>query len=119
MPMPKALLAEDEMLVREVVREDLLDAGFEVTAVGNAHEALAAITEDAGFDLLFTDIRMPGDIDGWELGRRARELIPGLRIIYATGYSETINPLQAHERMVQKPYGFRDMLSRLQSLGLA
>jgi len=117
--MPKALLAEDEMLVREVVAEDLLDAGFAVTAVGNAHEALAAIEADPDFDLLFTDIRMPGDIDGWELGRRAAALIPGLRIIYATGYSETINPLRPHERMMQKPYGFSDMLSRLQSLGLA
>ena len=116
--MPKALLAEDEMLVREVVYEDLLEAGFEVTAVGNADEALSAITADPSFDLLFTDIRMPGAIDGWELGRRARALIPDLRVVYATGYSETIHPLQDHERMVQKPYGFKDMLSRLQSLGL-
>jgi CheY-like chemotaxis protein len=116
--MPKALLAEDEMLVREVVAEDLIEAGFEVTAVGNADEALAAIESELSFDLLFTDIRMPGDIDGWELGRRARALIPDLRIVYATGYSETINPLQEHERMVQKPYGYKDMLSRLESLGL-
>jgi CheY-like chemotaxis protein len=116
--MPRALLAEDEMLVREVATEDLLDAGFEVTAVTDGEAALAVLAADTGFDLLFTDIRMPGAIDGWELGRRARALIPGLCVVYATGYSETMPALAEHERIVRKPYGFQDMLERLASLGL-
>ena len=78
--MPTALVAEDELLIRELVAEELGDAGFEVVAVGTADAAYARIEEGLVPDLLFTDIRMPGTIDGWELGRRARAAVPGVRI---------------------------------------
>ena len=114
--MPRALLAEDEMLVREVAVEDLRDAGFTVVAVCDGEAALAVISSDPDFDLLYTDIRMPGAIDGWELGRRAYGINPQIRIIYATGYSETIQPLADHERLVAKPCGYSDIVARLKDL---
>lgn len=113
-----ALVAEDEMLIRELAVEDLGDAGFAVTAVRNGDEALAALDRAEAFDLLCTDIRMPGAIDGWELGARARARFPGLRILYVTGYSETRSALSPHERCIMKPYRRPDLLAALRSLGL-
>ena len=116
--MLKALVAEDEMLIRELIVEDLTDAGFTVTAVDAAEEALSAIEQDGSFDLLFTDIRMPGSLDGWELGRRALELSPGLRVVYATGYSDNVQQLSARERRIAKPYRYEEVVAILRSLDL-
>lgn len=116
--MLRALVVEDEMLIRELAVEDLEDAGFAVTAMRNADEALAALDGGATFDLLLTDIRMPGRIDGWELGRRARERHPGMRIVYATGYSEVRNTLSPQERCLNKPFRHQDLLDVLRALGL-
>ena len=74
--MPKALLVEDELLVREVAAEDLGDAGFDVVAASDGDEALGILREKTDFDLLFTDIRMPGNIDGWDRAREAKQMIP-------------------------------------------
>jgi CheY-like chemotaxis protein len=116
--MPTALVAEDEMLVRELIIDDLTHAGFAVTAVNTADTALAALQEGAPIDLLFTDIRMPGEIDGWELGRQALELHPQIKVVYATGYSDRDVMLTLRERRIAKPYRYDDVITTLRSLGL-
>lgn len=115
--MSKVLLVEDELLVRELACEDLGEAGFEVTSAGDGDEALAILRDGRRFDLLFTDIRMPGATDGWTLAREARELIPGLRVIFATGLGDAADRLSEGERYVQKPYNLRDLLKVLGDLG--
>jgi CheY-like chemotaxis protein len=115
--MSTVLLVEDEILVRELASEDLTDAGFEVTSASDGDEAFAHLTGGSRFDLLFTDIRMPGSIDGWELGAHATKLIPGIKIIYATGVNEAAGGLAAHERFVCKPYGLKDLRRTLADLG--
>ena len=105
------------MLVREVASEDLAEAGFEVTAASDGDEALAILREDTGFQLLFTDIRMPGSADGWELARQAKELIPGLKVIYATGLGEAGDGLDDGECYVRKPYNLKDLRQALGKLG--
>jgi CheY-like chemotaxis protein len=116
--MLKALVAEDEMLIRQLILEDLTDAGFTVTAVGTGDDALALIEQGADFHLLFTDIRMPGEIDGWELGRRARALLADVRVIYATGYGDDGTSLADHERKITKPYRYEEILGTLKQLEL-
>lgn len=118
-PMRTVLLVEDELLVRELASEDLADAGFEVTSASDGEEAFTYLAEGSRFDLLFTDIRMPGSIDGWELGARAARLIPGIKIIYATGVNEAADGLAEHERYVRKPYSLNDLRAALAELGLA
>ena len=113
----RVLLVEDELLVREMAAEDLAEAGFEVTPASNGDEALAILRERADFDLLFTDIRMPGAIDGWELARQAREMISGLRVIYATGLGDAGDGLGQGECYVRKPYNLKDLRQALDSLG--
>jgi CheY-like chemotaxis protein len=117
-PRMKALLVEDELLVREVAYEDLMACGFEVTAASDADEALALLDEDADFDLLFTDIRMPGSADGWEVARVAKTRLPGLRVIYATGLGDASDGLAESELIVRKPYSFNDLKRALETLGL-
>lgn len=115
--MPKALLVEDELLVREVAAEDLGDAGFDVVAASDGDEALGILREKTDFDLLFTDIRMPGNIDGWDLAREAKQMIPELRVIYATGFGDAGDDLATDERYVCKPYNLKDLQEALTSLG--
>jgi CheY-like chemotaxis protein len=69
----RILLAEDEALLRELTSEDLRDAGHWVACAEDGDMALKVLEQES-FDLLLTDIRMPGTLDGWELARTARAL---------------------------------------------
>jgi CheY-like chemotaxis protein len=102
--MARILLVEDEMLVRELAYEDLTDAGHEVTAAGTGDEALSLLREGRSFDVLFTDIRMPGAIDGWELAAEAKQISPGIKVVYATGLNDDTDRKYEGERMLTKPY---------------
>lgn len=115
--MGTVLLVEDELLVREMAAEDLGEIGFAVTPASDADEALAILREGNGFDLLFTDIRMPGSIDGWELAREAKQMIPALKVIYATGFGDAGDDLTRDECYVRKPYNLKDLRRALGTLG--
>ncbi len=80
------LVVEDEWLIRDTVVAVLAQAGFRVLEADQGETALATLQERGpAIDLLFTDIRMPGRLDGLELARRARALLPGLAILVASG----------------------------------
>jgi CheY-like chemotaxis protein len=100
------LVVEDEDDVRELVATSLRHRGFSVLSVPNAEVALQILMEQVRFDLLFTDIVMPGMIDGFELADRAKRLQPDLKILYATGFAHvsrrSIDTL--HGKLIQKPY---------------
>ena len=115
--MDRVLLVEDELLVREVASEDFGEAGFHVTQARDGDEALEILREGTVFDLLFTDIRMPGATDGWDLAREAKQLIPGLRVIYATGLGDAGDGLDQGECFVRKPYNLKDLRLALNKLG--
>jgi CheY-like chemotaxis protein len=116
--MIRILLVEDEMLLRQLMYEELSDSGFTVTPAATGDEALRVMHADRAFDLLLTDIRMPGETDGWALGRRAREVIPSIRIIYATGYTDGGNDLCEHERSIGKPFRHEQILGLIGDLGI-
>lgn len=115
--MARILLAEDEVLVRELAFEDLSAAGFDVVAARDGDSALAILQGDREFDLLFTDIRMPGSVDGWQLADEARLLIPGLKTIYSTGLDDSGHDIGANDRFLQKPYRLDALLALLRELG--
>jgi DNA-binding NtrC family response regulator len=83
----RILLAEDEVLVSMIVAETLEDSGFEVTAVENAAAALARLDQQS-FDVIITDIRMPGSMNGWDVAEAARKHHPTIPVIYMTGDSQ-------------------------------
>jgi CheY-like chemotaxis protein len=83
-PPLRVLLVEDEFLISEWVAEILVEQGFAVRAVSSAAEALRYLKSMA-VDVLFTDINLSGGVDGLALAHRARELIPDLPVVYASG----------------------------------
>jgi CheY-like chemotaxis protein len=77
------LLVEDEFLISEWVAEALSEQGFAVQTVTNAADALQHLAS-VPVDVLFTDINLPGGMDGAALARRAREMRPDLPVVYAS-----------------------------------
>ena len=100
------LLVEDEALISLMVSEALSEGGFEVHEVSNADEALRYIGDGGPVDVLFTDINLPGQMNGAELAQRARRLKPELAVVYASGrYSADDLPGRVpHSVFVAKPY---------------
>lgn len=84
----KVLLVEDEPVIRALMAEMLSSAGYEVTATCTGDEAAILLAED-GFDLLLTDVTMPGQIDGIGLAEHAREIHPGLPVVFVSGRPDT------------------------------
>lgn len=85
---PTVLVVEDEALLRLIIVDELQEAGFDVVEASDGSEALDALNSCDGIDLLFTDIRMPGPLNGWDVAEQARNMRPGIPVIYATGFSE-------------------------------
>ncbi len=81
------LVVEDEWLLREVIGTYLRDAGCEVLEAESGESALAMLHEGAAVDVVFTDIRLPGDVNGWDFGEAARASRGDIPVIYASGYS--------------------------------
>jgi CheY-like chemotaxis protein len=112
----RILVVEDEFLLRELALEDLTDAGHDVATAASGDEALRILEDDTRFSILFTDIRMPGRIDGWELAREALDRIPGLGVVYVSGYTETVKQLDRNERFLSKPYRSTQLIALLNEL---
>ncbi len=114
--MLRILLVEDEFLVRQVAFDELGDAGHCVVEAVNGDAAAAILERDTAFDLICTDIRMPGMLDGWQLGAAARSLIPGIKVLYLSGYCETRRSLEPGEAFLPKPYRLSELLASVDSL---
>ncbi len=101
----RVLLVEDELLIAEWVAESLEEQGFAVYTVTNAMEALGHLKAEP-VDVLFTDINLPGGLDGTALARRARELWPDLPVVYASGRVNMLDPQVCvpGSTFVSKPY---------------
>ena len=82
------LLVEDEPLIRMMLEETLEDAGSKTVVATNGQQALAELeTEPERFRAVITDIRLGRGPDGWEVARRARELVRRMPVVYVSGDS--------------------------------
>jgi CheY-like chemotaxis protein len=99
----KVLVVEDDPGLQEVIVSHLREAQFGVITAGTGDEALAYLKGGEPLDVLFTDIRTPGEADGWEVARRFRERYPELPVLYATGFEETLHPVPGGV-LIPKPY---------------
>lgn len=116
------LVVEDEVLISNLVADVLSASGFVVHEVTTADEALRYIDSDADIDVLFTDINLPGSMNGAELAERARALRPEMPIVYASGRFKLseVSPLVPRSLFMAKPYDPNDvcaLLTRLTSHG--
>ena len=112
------VVAEDEWIIRETAVEVLTEAGFAVVGAADGAGALAAIAKRSSeVRALFTDVRMPGSIDGLELARRARALVPDLAILVASGrITPSADELPPGSLFLSKPYSIRELPRHVQRL---
>ncbi len=115
------LVVEDDRLVREFVIVQLETLGYKTISASTAAEALTRIESGQTFDLLFTDVIMPGGMNGQELAEEVCRRRPGTRVLYTSGYTD--NALIEHGRVNQdallltKPYR-RSELAQMVRLAL-
>jgi CheY-like chemotaxis protein len=113
---PTLLLAEDEVLVRIMIADELRNAGFRVIEVSNADEALDVLRHDSvDVRALFSDVRMPGTIDGAQLAHIVRSEFPHLKVVLTSGNSGSIEWPQ-HDGFFRKPYQLAQVIGHLNAL---
>jgi CheY-like chemotaxis protein len=112
------LVVEDELLISGTVCDALKAGGFNVYHSETADAALRYLEKGHQIDVLFTDINLPGEIDGAELANRARELRPELPIVYASGRlsPSDFGGLVPRSVFLNKPYDLSEVCTLLRRL---
>jgi two-component sensor histidine kinase len=114
---PKVLVVEDEMMLRMRAVDIVEDAGFIPIEAVNADEALAILESRSDIDLLFTDIQMPGSMDGLKLAHAVHERWPSIKIILVSG---KLTPTEAEKpinsRFFGKPLEVKQMIAEMQEM---
>jgi CheY-like chemotaxis protein len=107
------LVVEDHPLVRKSVTMQLEGLGYTVICTANATEALAAIKRGVAFDLLFTDVLMPGGMNGQQLAGEAAKLRPSLKVLFTSGFTKNAfthnGNLEPGVLLLSKPYVLIDL----------
>jgi DNA-binding NtrC family response regulator len=101
------LVVEDDVLVRMPISQYLRDCGYKVIEAANAEEAMTVLShKETIIDLVFTDIEMPGAVDGFGLAQWVREHRPGLDVILAGSLPRTVEQAKklCEEGPIPKPY---------------
>ncbi len=116
----KILVVEDNEAMRRLALRQLRDLGYETLDASTGPEAMAKLAGDPTIDLLFTDIVMPGGMDGRELARQATTLRPAIRVLFTSGFtaaaaSATI-AAELADRLVSKPYRKTELAWRIRSV---
>lgn len=107
----RVLMVEDDVLISSVVAPALEAGGHRVVLCGHADEARAVLARGEPFDVLFTDVVMPGSMSGVDLVQWCARHLPGLPAVVATGYSMQAPDGQRH--LLRKPYSVDDLLRAL------
>lgn len=109
------LLVEDEALLRELIMENLQDAGYCVFEASDGRSGLEVLQSDQHIDLLLSDIKLP-DIDGYQVAQAGKELRPALKVILMTGYAPSPLPPSLKStvyQVLQKPFALEALTGRI------
>jgi CheY-like chemotaxis protein len=112
------LVVEDEPLLRLTVCEELEERGFKVLEAEDAEQAFRILRGTSDIDLVFTDIRLPGNHDGWDVAIEARRHYPSMPIVYTTGYAPDPERKVPEGEMLRKPYPLANLFDLLGRLGV-
>lgn len=113
---PTILVVEDEVLLRLALADELRDAGLHVIEAADAEEALHVLASDTHLDILLTDVRMPGRLDGVGLVRRAKAYHPKIKVIVASAYESDDLLSRMVDAYFRKPFDFNELRERIRSL---
>jgi CheY-like chemotaxis protein len=108
------LLVEDEVLIRSAIAETLRDVGLLVIEAANADEAWSYLQTGASVDLVFSDIQMPGSMDGIELARKVKENYDHIVIVLTSG--RRVPPHGNQDHFISKPYRPANLVMMVKSL---
>ncbi|MDB5542693.1 MAG: hypothetical protein JWQ89_4420 [Devosia sp.] len=113
----KVLVVEDEALLLFSIADDLRDAGFEVLEAANADQAIALLSKHPEIGLLFTDIDMPGTMDGMKLAAVVHDRWPPVRIIITSGKQPpSMDRIPADGLFMPKPYTTAGVVAAMSTL---
>ena len=114
---PVVLLVEDEFLVRMGTRAAVEMAGFDVLEASDADEAIAILAVRNDVSLIFTDVHMPGSMDGLKLVHFIRDRWPPVKVVATSGHARiTDSDLPEGVRFVPKPYSAAEITATLREL---
>src|ERR1044071_4289569 len=114
---PVVLIVEDEFLVRMDTRAALDMAGFDVLEAGDADEAIAILSARNDIRLIFTDVHMPGSMDGLKLAHFVRDRWPPVKVVATSGRARiSASDLPEGGRFLPKPYSAAEIASMLHEL---
>ena len=116
----RVLLVEDEGLIRMVAAEALQDEGFEVVEAWDGEEAARLLDGPVSFDVLFTDVRMPGSLDGMDVAMHARRRYPAIPVLIVSGFAANIMcriaSMQPRAIFINKPYSLEEVVRAVSRL---
>jgi len=113
------LVVEDEILVRMVIADYLRDCGYRVIEAGNVAEALTVLESSEPVHVVFSDVQMPGELDGFGLARWVRQNQPWVKVLLTSGNAkaaETASDLCGEGPLEAKPYQPQSVLDRIKRL---
>lgn len=117
MPQTTILVIEDEPLIRMTVADDLQDAGFRVLEAGNADEGLRLLDKDPSIRAIFTDIDMPGELEGLKPAWIVRDRWPPIEIVITSGHRKVdITDMPERAVFFAKPYAHNPIIQALTRL---
>lgn len=96
------LLVEDEVLIRAILADALIEEGYEVVEAGNVLQAVAALAGHPAFDFLITDVDMPGSLSGLDLAAMVSKVAPSTKVIVTSGRMVAPDLLSGY--FLPKPY---------------
>ncbi len=114
------LVVDDNPEVLELAASMLTDLGYSVLTAGDGHSALEIIETNPHVDVLFTDVIMPGGMNGVSLALEARRRLPRLRVLLTSGFNELSNWNSDHRdnefELLTKPYRRNELARRLRGV---
>jgi CheY-like chemotaxis protein len=116
----RILVVEDDATLREVPVAMLRRHGYDIVEAADGAQAVTALEADGNFDLLFTDVVLPGGMSGVDIAAAAERLQPGIKVLYTSGYTENAvvhnGRLDPGVNLLTKPYGSDRLLEMVRAV---